>query len=166
MPSLPTALEVANARDFLELVHRQSEAMRLEVAQLRVEVEQARAQSQDDRERGAQLIETNQCLREAAMQADTKADAMALELETLLRATEREALRQLATQAQTDFDHLELENRQTQESIQLKSQFISNMSHELRTPLNAIIGFNDLLQRRFGQARIAQAPGVPQPGRS
>lgn len=33
---------------------------------------------------------------------------------------------------------------QSDQSSQLKSQFLSNMSHEIRTPLNAIIGFSDM----------------------
>ncbi|MBI5961689.1 MAG: HAMP domain-containing protein [Chloroflexi bacterium] len=32
-----------------------------------------------------------------------------------------------------------------EESVRVKSEFLSTMSHELRTPLNAIIGFSDML---------------------
>lgn len=34
-----------------------------------------------------------------------------------------------------------------------KSRFLANMSHELRTPLNGILGYSELLQSEFGQAR-------------
>ena len=150
MASQQTNLEVANASEFLEMVQRQSEAMRLELAQLRVEAAYAKAQSDDCHKRGAQLLEANQHLVVAAVEADANAVAISHELEEmekLMRAGEREALRRMALKAHTEVSDLALENRQMQEAIQLKSQFISNMSHELRTPLNAIIGFNDLLQR-------------------
>ncbi|GAB2846317.1 hypothetical protein GCM10027277_13310 [Pseudoduganella ginsengisoli] len=34
-----------------------------------------------------------------------------------------------------------------------KSRFLANMSHELRTPLNGILGYSELLQHEFGDAR-------------
>lgn len=40
-----------------------------------------------------------------------------------------------------------------------KSEFLSRMSHELRTPLNAVIGFAQLLNMRYDDARIHEATG-------
>jgi len=34
-----------------------------------------------------------------------------------------------------------------EESLRLKTAFLSNMSHEIRTPLNSLIGFSDILQK-------------------
>lgn len=34
-----------------------------------------------------------------------------------------------------------------EESLRLKTAFLSNMSHEIRTPLNSVIGFSDILQK-------------------
>jgi len=42
---------------------------------------------------------------------------------------------------QQQAEHLNLKNRELEESTRLKSEFLANMSHELRTPMNSIIGF-------------------------
>jgi signal transduction histidine kinase len=36
-----------------------------------------------------------------------------------------------------------------EESLPLKTAFLSNMSHEIRTPLNSLIGFSDILRRPY-----------------
>lgn len=41
-------------------------------------------------------------------------------------------------------------NHVAQESIRLKSEFVSTMSHELRTPLNAILGFCGIMLEGMG----------------
>lgn len=41
-------------------------------------------------------------------------------------------------------------NHLAQESIRLKSEFVSTMSHELRTPLNAILGFCGIILEGMG----------------
>lgn len=40
---------------------------------------------------------------------------------------------------------LEKAKKESEESEQLKSAFLSNISHEIRTPINAIVGFSNLL---------------------
>jgi signal transduction histidine kinase len=42
-------------------------------------------------------------------------------------------------------EELQTANEIAEESVRVKSEFLSTMSHELRTPLNAIIGFSDTL---------------------
>ena len=41
---------------------------------------------------------------------------------------------------------MEKARKQAEESLRLKSSFLSILSHEIRTPMNAIIGFTDLLK--------------------
>ncbi|MBR5168205.1 MAG: PAS domain S-box protein [Salinivirgaceae bacterium] len=41
---------------------------------------------------------------------------------------------------------MEKAKKQAEESLRLKSSFLSILSHEIRTPMNAIIGFTDLLK--------------------
>jgi signal transduction histidine kinase len=41
-------------------------------------------------------------------------------------------------------------NALAQESVRLKSEFMSTMSHELRTPLNAILGFSGIMLQGMG----------------
>ena len=40
-----------------------------------------------------------------------------------------------------------LTNKQLENVIKYKNQFLSNVSHEIRTPMNSIIGFTDLLKQ-------------------
>ena len=47
-----------------------------------------------------------------------------------------------------DFQRLEEQNRQIQETTRHKSEFLSRMSHDLRTPMNAILGYTRILLRR------------------
>jgi signal transduction histidine kinase len=53
--------------------------------------------------------------------------------------------RQVFTELADENAELWRAQRISEQSQQLKSEFLSNMSHELRTPLNAILGFGQLL---------------------
>ncbi len=51
---------------------------------------------------------------------------------------------------QQQAEHLNLKNRELEESTRLKSEFLANMSHELRTPMNSIIGFTGRVLKKAG----------------
>ena len=43
-------------------------------------------------------------------------------------------------------EELKIAKAQAEESVRLKTEFLSNMSHEIRTPMNAVLGMADLLR--------------------
>ncbi|MBL7737748.1 MAG: response regulator [Chitinophagaceae bacterium] len=49
------------------------------------------------------------------------------------------------TERKIMLDELRVAKEKAEESVQVKTQFLSNMSHELRTPLNGIIGATNLI---------------------
>jgi two-component system sensor kinase len=55
---------------------------------------------------------------------------------------------------------LQLATQQAQESVRLKSEFMSTMSHELRTPLNAILGFCGIMLEGMGGEIDTEAAGM------
>src|SRR5579859_516836 len=61
-----------------------------------------------------------------------------------LRTTIQE-MQQRTDEVRRSEQELKAANALAQESVRLKSEFLSAISHELRTPLNAILGFSDLL---------------------
>lgn len=44
---------------------------------------------------------------------------------------------------------LERKQRELEQTLQMRENFIASVSHELRTPMNAILGFNSLLMERI-----------------
>jgi len=61
----------------------------------------------------------------------------------------------------TEQREMELQLRRAKEDAEranlAKSEFLSRMSHELRTPLNAVLGFAQLLNMQYEDARIKEA---------
>ncbi len=53
--------------------------------------------------------------------------------------------REITRRKQYEKELMDAKN-QAEESVKLKSAFLTNLSHEVRTPLNAILGFTDLLE--------------------
>lgn len=51
---------------------------------------------------------------------------------------------------------MEKAKKQAEESLRLKSSFLSILSHEIRTPMNAIIGFTDLLKMNSSPENVSK----------
>ncbi len=148
MPDSLKKLEVEAATGVLNALQAQTEVMRAKIDRLRqgmLQFSMPLDGAVPVQDAGADILEANEHLVMAVLRAEGMAISAVCDLDELTRTSEQEARMHAATQTQIKLDHLALENRQMQETIELKSQFIANMSHELRTPLNAIIGFNDLL---------------------
>ena len=90
MSGHPTSADVAAAEQAVALLHQQAEQLRADIAGSRRKLEDV--QREFDATRAAQLLEANEQLVLAALQAETIAEAATGHLDELARASQRDAL--------------------------------------------------------------------------